>query len=49
MIDSIELDGKLVNDVRGVILENSSRSLLGQSYLSRLHEVQMRGETMVLR
>lgn len=49
MIDSIELDGKLVNDVRGVVIENASRSLLGQSYLSRMGEVQMRGDTMVLR
>ena len=48
-IDSIEVDGKLVNDVRGVVLENSRKSLLGQSYLSRLGEVQMRGDTMVLR
>jgi aspartyl protease family protein len=49
MIDSIEVDGKLVNDVRGVVLENSSLSLLGQSYLTRMGEVQMRGDTMVLR
>ena len=49
MIDSIEVDGKLVNDVRGVVLENSRKSLLGQSYLSRMGEVQMRGDTMVLR
>lgn len=48
-IESIELDGKLVNDVRGVVIENASRSLLGQSYLSRMGEVQMRGDTMVLR
>ena len=48
-IDSIEVDGKLVNDVRGVVLENSRKSLLGQSYLSRMGEVQMRGDTMVLR
>jgi aspartyl protease family protein len=49
MIDSIEIDGKLVNDVRGVVIENASRSLLGQSYLERMGEVQMRGSTMVLR
>ena len=48
-IDSIEVDGKLVNDVDGVILADSSMSLLGQSYLSRMGEVQMRGEYMVLR
>jgi predicted aspartyl protease len=38
-----------VNDVRGVVIENASRSLLGQSYLERMGEVQMRGDTMVLR
>jgi aspartyl protease family protein len=48
-IDSIEIDGKLVNDVQGVILENSSLSLLGQSYLTRMGEVQMSGDYMVLR
>ena len=48
-IDSIEVDGKLVNDVRGVVLADSSLSLLGQSYLSRMGEVQMGSEYMVLR
>jgi len=48
-IDSIEIDGKLVNDVEGVVLADSSMSLLGQSYLSRMGEVQMRGDYMVLR
>jgi aspartyl protease family protein len=48
-IDSIEVDGKLVNDVTAVVLEKSSLSLLGQSYLSRMGEVQMRGDYMVLR
>ena len=48
-IDSIEVDGKLVNDVQGVVLADSSLSLLGQSYLSRLNEVKMTGDYMVLR
>ena len=48
-IDSIEVDGKLVNDVDGVVLADSNLSLLGQSYLSRMGEVQMRGDYMVLR
>jgi aspartyl protease family protein len=48
-IGSIEVEGKLVNDVRGAVLEGSSMSLLGQSYLSRLTEVKMAGEYMVLR
>jgi aspartyl protease family protein len=48
-IGSIEVDGKLVNDVDGVVLANSNMSLLGQTYLSRLNEVKMSGEYMILR
>lgn len=48
-IDSIEIDGKLVNDVRGVVLRDSNLSLLGQSYLTRMGSVQMSGDYMVLR
>jgi len=48
-IDSIEVDGKLVNDVDGVVLADSNMTLLGQSSLSRMGEVQMRGDYMVLR
>ena len=49
MLGSIEVDGKLANDVEGVVLAGSSMSLLGQSYLSRLSEVKMSGEYMILR
>lgn len=48
-IDSIEIDGKLVNDVQGAVLEGSNLSLLGQSYLSRMGRVEMSGDYMVLR
>ena len=48
-LGSIEVDGKLANDVEGVVLADSSMSLLGQSYLSRLNEVRMSGEYMILR
>ena len=48
-IGSIEVDGKLVNDVNGIVLADSSKSLLGQSYLSQLNEVKMSGDYMVLR
>lgn len=48
-LDSVEIDGKLVTDVKAGIIEGGSMSLLGQSYLSRMGEVQMRGEYMVLR
>ena len=48
-IDEIEIDGKTVENVSGAVLEGSNLSLLGQSYLSRMGEVQMRGDYMVLR
>jgi len=49
MLDSVEVEGKLVNDVSGAVLEGSDLSLLGQSYLTRMGEVQMTGEYMILR
>ena len=48
-IKEIEVDGKKVEDVSGAVLEGSEMSLLGQSYLSRLGEVRMVGEYMVLK
>lgn len=48
-IDRIDVDGKTVENVSGAVLEGSDLSLLGQSYLSRMGEVQMRGDYMVLR
>lgn len=48
-LDSVDVDGKTVEKVAGVVLEGSRLSLLGQSYLSRMGEVQMRGNVMVLR
>src|SRR5688572_7561235 len=48
-IDEIDIDGKTVENVSGAVLEGSNLSLLGQSYLSRMGEVQMRGDYMVLR
>ena len=48
-IKSVEVDGKKVTNVRGVVLQGSELSLLGQSYLSRIGEVEMRGDYMVLR
>ncbi len=49
MLDSVDIDGKRVDNVRAVVLEGSRLSLLGQSYLSRMGEVQMKGDYMVLR
>ena len=49
ILDSVEVEGKLVNDVRGAVLEGSNLSLLGQSYLTRMGEVQMTGDYMLLK
>ena len=49
MLKSVEIDGKRVENVRGVILEGSRLSLLGQAYLSRMGEVEMSGDYMVLK
>jgi aspartyl protease family protein len=48
-IASVELDGKEVNNIRGVVIEGGEMSLIGQTYLSQLNNVQMSGDTMVLR
>jgi aspartyl protease family protein len=48
-LDSVEVDGKRVEHVRAVVLEGSTLSLLGQAYLSRMGEVEMSGDYMVLK
>jgi aspartyl protease family protein len=48
-LDSVEIDGKRVEDVQAAILEGSNLSLLGQAYLSRMGEVEMSGDYMVLK
>ncbi|MDQ3144672.1 MAG: TIGR02281 family clan AA aspartic protease [Pseudomonadota bacterium] len=48
-LDSVEIDGKRVENVSASVLEGSRLSLLGQSYLSRMGEVQMKGDYMVLK
>ena len=49
MLESVEVDGKRVEQVRAAILEGSNLSLLGQAYLSRMGEVEMSGDYMVLK
>jgi aspartyl protease family protein len=49
MLESVEVDGKRVENVRAVVLEGSNLSLLGQAYLSRMGEVEMSGDYMVLK
>lgn len=48
-IARIAVDGREVRDLDGVVLEGLEVSLLGQTYLSRLEEVRMAGEEMILR
>ena len=47
-LNSVELDGKERLHVGAVVIEGGDISLLGQTYLGRLSNVQMRGDEMVL-
>jgi aspartyl protease family protein len=49
MIDSVEIEGKRVTNVRGVVLEGLGQSLLGQNYLSRMGSVEMTADEMIIR
>lgn len=48
-IDSIELGGREVTNLRGAVLDGLDISLLGQSFLSRTRSVHMTGEEMIIR
>lgn len=48
-LDSITLGGRRVGPVAAVVLDGLDRSLLGQSFLGKLDEVRIAGDTMVLR
>ena len=47
-IADIVLDGKRVSDVRGVVLQDSEMSLLGQTYLRHIDTVKISDDTMTL-
>ncbi|MEO5577557.1 MAG: TIGR02281 family clan AA aspartic protease [Sphingomicrobium sp.] len=49
MLKSIEIDGIRVENVRGVVLESSTLSLLGQSFLGSVDQVSMSGDYLSLR
>lgn len=47
-IDSLELDGKRADNIRGIVADGLEVSLLGQTFLTR-YQVQMNGDEMVIR
>ena len=49
MLDSVDVDGIKVEKVRGVILESSTLSLLGQSYLGSVDQVSIAGDYLSLK
>ena len=48
-IDRMELGPKTVQGLDGIVLNNGSQSLLGQSFLAKFASVEIHGDTMVLR
>ncbi len=48
-IDAVVLDGKRAAAVQGVVLANSDMSLLGQTYLTHIDTVQIKGNEMRLK
>ena len=49
MLDSVDVDGIRVNNVRGVVLESSTLSLLGQSFLGSVDQVSIAGDFLSLK
>jgi len=49
MLNRIEVAGRTIENVDGVVLKGLEVNLLGQSVLTRLGSVEMRGDKMVLR
>ncbi len=48
-VDRVVLDGKEATGLRGIVMEGSEMSLLGQNYLRHMNSVEIRGDTMTLR
>ena len=49
MLDSVDVDGIRVENVRGVILESSTLSLLGQSFLGSVDQVSIASDFLSLK
>ena len=48
-LNAVDLDGRTVDDIHGVVLEGLTVSLLGQNYLQRFDTVSISGDTMRLK
>jgi aspartyl protease family protein len=48
-LDSVDVDGIRAEKVRAMVLEGSSMSLLGQTFLARVDQVSMSGDYLSLR
>ncbi len=48
-LDSVEVEGRTVTNMRAMVANGLEQSLLGQDFLTRFRSVQMSGATMVLR
>lgn len=49
MLDGVTLAHRQIGPIAAVVLEGLDRSLLGQTFLSRMDSVQIAGDTMTLR
>ena len=49
ILDSVEVEGRTVNNMRALVANGLEQSLLGQDFLTRFRSVQMNGGTMTLR
>ena len=48
-LDSVEVEGRTVTNMRAMVANGLEQSLLGQDFLTRFRSVQMSGATMILR
>ena len=49
LLDSVEVEGRTVTNMRAMVANGLEQSLLGQDFLTRFNSVQMSGGTMILR
>lgn len=49
VLDSVEVEGRTVSNMRALVAVGLEQSLLGQDFLTRFRSVQMSGATMTLR